>query len=135
MLALPQADRMIIDISYLDKGLVPSGDVWSNSDGDHIKACLDNLSPEASRSTRRKFRKIFRRAVKWQLANIKSASEANRLAYRESRSIAKDRLIDQVNRFRNNLGLNSKGRLTPHQRSSRRRLVRTYMEYARNDPR
>jgi len=64
--------QILIDIAYLDAGLVPTGSAMSvGRDGDAIKQALGNLSPEKSKKIRRRFRKYFRKALVWEMNRIK----------------------------------------------------------------
>ena len=130
-------NRTIVDIHSLELGLIPVGNLES---GTEVKAHLDSLSHESSRMTRRKFRKVYRKALKWHLESIKrkceqKVSEENASAvlmgrpcrtrrYRASR--AKFLARKEVEAFMSSVG--EKGATpTEEQLSSRRALVRFYL--------
>tara|TARA_Y100000310_G_scaffold31688_1_gene30038 strand:- start:1630 stop:1941 length:312 start_codon:yes stop_codon:yes gene_type:complete len=57
---------ILLDIQYLETGLVPDNISVSES-GMTLKKRLESLSPEESRSARRKFRKLWRKEMKRQV--------------------------------------------------------------------
>ena len=55
--------KMLIDIAYIDLGLVPPSHYPKDSRGS-LKACLESLDPSVAQQAKRKFRKVLRASRK-----------------------------------------------------------------------
>ena len=122
--------QILIDIAYLDAGLVPTGSAMSiGRDGDAIKQALGGLSPEKSKKIRRRFRKYFRKALAWEMNRIKvfyKFKESNMSHVWRAKQMQSD--IYTLQR-KCGIILDSDEELSVFHRGNRRRLVNRYLRY------
>ena len=119
--------RLLITMAYLDEGIVPPPDIVLD-DGDYLRESLESLTFEEARKARRRFRKIFRRAVKWRIA-YERASAKNFACSSTRRSRI---LEDKIQVFKAEVGIDLRPTPcaeNPRQQRARRRLVFNYIEY------
>jgi hypothetical protein len=113
-------------MAYLDEGIVPPPDFMERADGDHLRESLASLTPEEARNARRRFRKIFRRAMKWRIEQIRTRVKGFPFSSRRRSAITQSKILN----FKAAVGLAF--RYSPvvvnvkHQQA-RRRLVLAYM--------
>jgi len=113
-------------MAYLDEGIVPPPDFMERADGDHLRESLESLTPEAARQTRRRFRKIFRRAMKWRIEQIRARVKGFPFSSTKRSAITQSKILN----FKANFGLDpqySPVVVNVKHQQARRRLVLAYM--------
>ena len=122
-----QSDRqLLVTMAYLDEGIVPPPDFMERADGDHLRESLASLTPEEARNAQRRFRKIFRRAMKWRIEQIRSRVKDFPFSSRRRAAITQSK----IRNFKANFGLApqySPVVVNVKHQQARRRLVLAYM--------
>ena len=119
--------RLLVTMAYLDEGIVPPPDIMLD-DGDYLRESLESLTFEEARKARRRFRKIFRRAVKWRIAYERSSAKNLACASTRRSRILEDKILF----FKAEVGIDLRHTAyaeNPRQQRARRRLVLNYMQY------
>lgn len=80
--------KMLIDIAYIDLGLVPPSHYPRDSRGS-LKACLESLDPSVAQQAKRKFRKVLRASRKGKKGDWQKSS------FNTRQSMVKWYLIDK----------------------------------------
>ena len=114
-------------MAYLDEGIVPPPDIMLD-DGDYLRESLESLTFEEARKARRRFRKIFRRAVKWRIAYERYSAKGLACASTRRSRILEDKILF----FKAEVGIDlrrTSDAENPRQQRARRRLVLNYMQY------
>jgi hypothetical protein len=113
-------------MAYLDEGIVPPPDFMVLADGDHLRESLESLTSEEARKARRRFRKIFRRAMKWRIEHIQARVKDFPYSSRRRSAITQSKILD----FKADVGLAvqySPVAVNVRHQQARRRLVLAYM--------
>lgn len=119
--------RLLVTMAYLDEGIVPPPDIMLD-DGDYLRESLESLTFEEARKARRRFRKIFRRAVKWRIAYERYSVKGLACSSTRRSRILEDKILF----FKAEVGIDlrhTSGAENPRQQRARRRLVLNYMQY------
>ena len=127
-------DKILIDIAYLDSGLVPDEPQAYRHDGTYSLADVLGKMPEIdARRTKRRFRKLLRRAVKWHECNLRARMMDNPGRISNARRRAHIKRV--IKNLRSSVGFDLQANLRPTQRhmAMRRSLVRDYMRHMIRD--
>jgi len=117
------ARQLFITMAYLDEGIVPIPYRTAN-EGDQLRRSLESLTPTEARQAKRRFRKIFRRAVKWKKELIRGRVKDFPYSSTRRRSIT----LDKISNFEHDMGIGCPpSKVTILHRSRRRRFVFAYM--------
>jgi hypothetical protein len=121
---------ILINALYLDTGLIPPGSSANEKEGDRIRECLASVDPRTARIFKRRFRKYFRKAVKWH-SSVLLQLHMNADHLRCSRSRRRARAHREIDIFKMQMGIT----LSPGERiayshlAARRGLVKRYLSY------
>ena len=128
---LDSSNEIIIDLKSVELGIVPVG---APKTGEQIEKYLSSLTAEQSSQARRKFRKLFRKALKWRLSILKRETidrvRGTSFGATFSRRQKKYQIEHLIEKGRSELvrSLGEPGkRPTPAQARARRLLVRHYL--------
>ncbi len=123
---LTDSEKILLDMAYLDKGLVPNGSTITDIPTDQLEVAFANMSPEDVRRMKRKYRKYLRKAVAWRTKHIRSSM--SRKNFGRSFSSRREMIEETVNIFLGTLGMGkySTDKVHPGHRFKRRALVKDY---------
>ena len=117
------ASDILMKIAYLEKGMIP----WQPlQERGKLKAGLGSMALKEARLSTRRFRKYFRRALKWQESRLRNTARYNHL----SRSRRRAKIDNNICALRQSVGINehSPRKISNRQMVARRRLVHDYMQ-------
>ena len=117
---LEEDEKIMIDIAYLDRGLIPYGSMCPKGACDKI---FEGMSKVDASKVKRRFRKYFRRAVRWREKQIVDQHKARHYRTCKFRRAVTE---TEINIFRNSVGFFSP-KPNPSHMICRRTLVRDYV--------
>ena len=97
-------DELLLNIEYLNRGLVPiDSSFYGGRDGDKLKQKLSSISINDAKQAKRRFRKVFRQAVKDKIKKIKYEIKLKRKTKSFKRETYEQWSIES---FKNSVGIN-----------------------------
>ena len=128
---LDSPNEIILDLKSVELGIVPVGGLKT---GEQIEKYLSSLTAEQSNQARRKFRKLFRKALKWRLSilkretidRVRGTSFGATFSRRQKKYYTESLFEKESLSLVRSLGEPGK-RPTPVQARARRLLVRHYL--------
>lgn len=102
---LTEDEKILLDIAYLDRGLIPTGSTLHGHGNNHhrLVEALQEMSPDDAQKLKRRYRKHFRRAVVWQEKRIAKRYDGNKLAVSRAKLRYQAKCV--IGNFRASLGL------------------------------
>lgn len=126
---ISDTEKILLDMAYLDRGLVPNGSTLCGPPTDQLKLAFVGLNDCASRKIKRRYRKHLRKAVAWRKRSIRARSRRGNTNFHPA---IRDSIVQEaIARFLRSLGMPYIEGVepTPGQRLRRRVLVRDYFRY------
>ena len=96
------SDEILLNLEYLNSGVVPPGVFYGESPGDKLKQSLDSMSHLEMIRSKRRFRKLFKKSLKMQIERIKSSLKGNG----QTCSFNRQRLKECIHQLYNRAGMN-----------------------------
>ena len=127
---LTEDEKILMDIAYLDRGLVPTGStLYDRRDNrNQLIETFKKMPPADVKKLKRRYRKHFRRAVAWHEKQIIARYDPDEL--RISRAKLRGHAQDVIRVFRSSVGLGQPDvSESPRIMFRRQTLVRDYMYY------
>ena len=118
---LSDIERILVDMAYLDRGLVPNGSTINDSPTNQLDIAFQDLSYEDVRKMKRKYRKYLRKAIAWRKKSIRDATYGSR----HKSKIIRARINDMLRTI--GMPYEVGATVNPGMRLKRRRLVRDYI--------
>jgi hypothetical protein len=123
---LTDSEKILLDMAYLDRGLVPNGSTLMNAPSNQLELAFANMSSKDVRKMKRKYRKYLRKAITWRTKIIRD--NMMRKNFGRSASSRKEMIEETVDIFLRTLGMgkHNHGKICPGHQFKRRVLVRDY---------
>jgi hypothetical protein len=119
--------NILVEIAYLDAGLIPRCGSFTSKDGKLLFCMLENMTTNEARTSKRKFRKYFRKALAAEKEKIALGVE-NEFKWR-SRRHRRQMQAHRIKRLElaNGVGCGETAALLNYHKANRRQLVYRYI--------